>query len=206
MINIEEMKKRRFQFLRRLYELTGGDRSKLYDYLNIGEELGFDRELTSNIVEYLVGEGLIESQAYGHFGITHLGVREVEEALSNPNKPTSHFPPVNIIHIGQMINSQIQQASPDSTQVVTIGEEKNEEVKEVLQSLKKSIDQLGLNLQQKSDLQAEIQTIEAQVSSSKPKADIIAICRDSIIRILEGASGGVIAFKFIEILRNLKVF
>lgn len=207
MVDIEEMKKKRFQFLHKLYEITGGDKSKGFDYLWIGEALGFDRELTLNIEQYLTGEGLIKFQTLEHIGITHEGVREVEEALSKPVEPTVHFLPINIINVeGSLVNSPIQQNSPDSIQVVTIGKDKCEKLKEVFQSLKESIDQLGLNLQQKSDVQAKIQTVEAQMSYSKPKANIIAICRDSIIRILESASGGALAYKFIEILKDLKVF
>jgi len=163
-----------------------------------GEELGFDRDLTANIGYYLKGERLIEFQALGGIiGISHWGVREVEESLSNPDRPTYHFPPVNIISIGQMIGSQIQQASPEATQVIAIGENRFEELKEVIQSLKESIDQLSLEAQQKSDLQAEIQTIEAQLSASKPKATIITECLGSIRRILEGAAGSIFASKLL---------
>ena len=194
MTPIEEMKRKRFRFLHRLYELTGGDESKLFDMFQIGKELGFDMDLTNNIAQYLKGEGLIEVLALdGIIGILHWGVREVEEALSNPDTPTCHFPPVNIISIGQMVNSQIQQASPEATQVVTIDERRYEELKQVIQSLRESIDKLGLEPLQKSDLQAEIQTIEVQMSSSKPKATIISECLGSIRRILEGAGGSVLA-------------
>jgi hypothetical protein len=191
---IEDMKKKRFQFLHRLYELTGGDEFKGFNMFQIGEELGFDRNLTTNIAYYLKGEGLIEFRALGGIiGISHLGVREVEEALSKPDTSTYHFLPVNIISVGQMISSQIQQTSPEATQVVTVGESRHEELKEVIQSLKKSIEQLGLSPQQKSDLQAEIQTIDAQMSSSKPKATIITECLGTIRRILEGAVSSTIA-------------
>lgn len=194
MVSIEETKKKRFQFLRRLYELTEGDTYKLFNYSQIGKELGFDEDLTLNIARYLMDEGLIEFRVIGGgVAITHQGICEVEDALSHPDTPTSHFPPLNIISIGQMINSQIQQDSPKATQMVTIGEDKCEELKELLRSLKESIDKLGLEAQAKSDLQADIQTIEAQMSSSKPKLTIITKCVGSIRNILEGAAGNVLA-------------
>ncbi len=193
MNTIEDMKKKRFQFLYKLYNLTGGDEFKWFNMFQIGEEQGFDRDLTANIAQYLKGEGLIEFRALdGIIGISHWGVREIEEALSNPDIPTPHFPPINIISIGQMISSQIQQASPEATQVVTIDEDRYEELKEVIQSLKESIDKLDLESQNKSNLQAEIQTIEAQMSSSKPKVTSITECLGSIRRILEGATGSML--------------
>jgi len=195
----EEMKDKRSQFLHKLYELTGGDEYKWIKMSRIGEELGFDGDLTVKIAQYLIGEGLIvvQSTYVGDpskylIGISHDGIREVKETVSNPDTPTYH-PPVNIINIGQANNSQFQQGSPEAIQVVNIGEDRYEELKEIIQSLKDSIDQLGLEQQQKDDLEAEIQTIDAQMSSSKPKAAIITECLGSIRRIIEGAAGSVLA-------------
>jgi hypothetical protein len=195
---IEETRKKRFQFLYRLYELTGGDESKWFRMFEIGEELGFDSGLSKQIEQYLHGEGLIipipecgtEDML---IGISHGGVRTVEESLDKLDKPTHHLPPANIIYIGEMRNSQIQQGSPEATQVATFNENKYEELKEVIESLKESIDQLGIGQQQKSELQVDLQTIETQMSSSKPKAAIITERLGSIKRILEGAAGSALA-------------
>jgi hypothetical protein len=57
----------------------------------------------------LIGEGLIELLSFDRdVRITHLGVVEVEASKENPQQPTQHFPAVNVIHIGQMTNSQLQ--------------------------------------------------------------------------------------------------
>lgn len=194
-ITLEEKKTKRLQFLHRLYELTEGSEFKYFNMLDIGSELDLDRKLTSDIAYYLRQEGLIEFRAIGGMiGITHRGIREVEKALSNPNKPTHYFPPaVNIISIGQMTNSHIQQASPGATQVVNIGPDKYEQLKQVVYSLKESIDNLSLQPQQRSELEVEIITIETQMSSPKPKSTIIAECLKSIRNILEGAASGIIA-------------
>lgn len=191
---IEEIREKRFQFIRKLWELTGGDEGKSISMSYIGKELEFGRDLTRKIVQYLRGEGLIvEVTMEGNIGISHKGIVEVEAALNNPDKPTHYFPPANIIHINQMTNSNIQQASPEATQVVTFEESKYEELIEVIISLKESIDQLGLEPQQKSELQADIKTMETQTSSPNPKPTIITECLGSIKRILEGATGSVLA-------------
>jgi len=46
------------------------------------------------------------------------GIHEVEDAASYPNEATEHFP-VNIISIGTMIHSQIQQSSNKTSQRIT---------------------------------------------------------------------------------------
>jgi len=194
-MTLEGKKTKRLQFLHRLYKLTEGSEFKYFNMFDIGSELDLDRKLTSDIAYYLRQEGLIEFRAIGGMiGITHRGIREVEKALSNPNKPTDYFPPViNIISANQIIDSQIQQASPGAIQVVTIGEDKYEKLKEVIQSLKESIDQIPLSIEQKSELKSDIMTVETQLSSQKPKPKIINECVGSIIRILEGAAGSVLA-------------
>ena len=204
-MTLEEKKTKRLQFLHRLYELTEGSEFKYFNMFDIGSELDLDRKLTSDIAYYLRQEGLIEFRAIGGMiGITHRGIREVEKALSNPNKPTDFFPPaVNIISIGQMTNSHIQQASPGATQVVNIGPDKYEELKQVVYSLKESIDKLSLQPQQRSELEAEIVTIETQISSPKPKSTIIAECLKSIRNILEGAASGIIAYGLLNKIASL---
>lgn len=198
MNTIEETRKKRFQFLYRLYELTGGDESKPFSMFEIGEELSFDEDLTIIIEQYLHGEELINhilgcGTSDREIAILHRGVKEIEEALYKPDRPTHYFPPANFIYIGEMRNSQIQQGSPEATQVATFNENRYEELREVIQSLNESIDQFGIDQQQKSELQADIQKIEAQISSSKPKAAIITNRLGSIKRILEGAASSAIA-------------
>jgi hypothetical protein len=48
----------------------------------IGDQLGFDRDLTISIAQYLKDEGLLEFRALGGIiSITHYGNKEVEENL-----------------------------------------------------------------------------------------------------------------------------
>lgn len=207
MNQIEEMEKKRFQFLHKLYELSGGDESRSFLLFEISEKLGFAEDLAEKIGQYLKGEGLIRykefDQGNGIVHITHRGVIEIEKALSNPDKPTNYFPPVNIISVGQMINSQIQQASPGASQVVSISESKYEDLKEIIKMLKDSVDKLQLQPQQLKEMQVEIDTIELQLTSPKPKTNIINECFNSTIRILEGVASNVIAFGLLEKLRGL---
>ena len=74
---------KRFQFLDRLYEKTGGDESKPCDLYKIGEELGFDEDPIVEIGYYLCGMGLIKhSPECGTrnktIWISHKGVLAVE--------------------------------------------------------------------------------------------------------------------------------
>lgn len=82
MDSIEEINKKRFDFLKKLYELSGGNEHKLFNMWEIGDQLGFDHDLTISIAQYLKGEGLLGFRALGGIiSITHYGTKEVEENL-----------------------------------------------------------------------------------------------------------------------------
>ena len=118
-MDINEMKAARFKFLQRLYELTDGDETKPVLIYDIGAEFGFERTVTWRIAQYLRSEELIVYESMGpHVTITHYGVLQIEKALSEPEQETQYFPASNIISIGQMVGSTIQQASSGTSQAV----------------------------------------------------------------------------------------
>ncbi|MCK4496825.1 MAG: hypothetical protein KAU24_01415 [Candidatus Aenigmarchaeota archaeon] len=198
-MSLEKIRKGRFQFLNKLFELSEGDEGSWHNMWKIGEELEFDRKNIHKIVQYLRGEGLIQDTGMGgEIGITHWGIREMEEALSNPNEPTNYFPPVNIINVGHMVNSQIQQASPQSTQTIVIKENKYDELIKIVKELNKSINKLGIQPEQISELKFDIKTIESQIKSPNPKHRIISESLSSVRRILEGATATMIASGFLS--------
>jgi len=107
----EERKLMRFRFLKYLYERTDGNEAA---YAEVAQHLGVPLEEYQVEFHFLVEEGLVE-RSRGIVRLTHAGMVEIEKALSQPDKPTEHFP-VNIIHIEQMSHSQIQQGTATSAQ------------------------------------------------------------------------------------------
>jgi hypothetical protein len=87
-----------------------------------------------------------------------------------------------------MIDSQIAQASPGTTQLNILSNDDRRAVETDLALLKEHIDQLELQPEQESDLRAEIETIEGQMKSSKPKWAIIKESFSSIRGILQVAA------------------
>ena len=79
MTSIEEKKKKRLEFLHRLYELSGGNQSTFVNMFDICKELGLDRASCGEIAQYLQEEDLIEFRALGGLvSITHSGIVKVE--------------------------------------------------------------------------------------------------------------------------------
>jgi hypothetical protein len=189
---IDEIKQKRFQYLYELYEITNADSLIGVNFMEVGNKLGFSTEDSNRISDYLENEGLLKfygSQA----SITHMGIVHVENALAAPEKETQYFPPVNFIHIESMSNSQIQQGTEHSTQVFNYSSEEQNAIVELIQSIKQQLDKLELPQEKKDEADADIETIEAQINSPKPKPNIIKESLTSLKTILEGVAGNVIA-------------
>lgn len=130
-LTVKEKRERRAAFMRRLYEMTDGNRSRRVDYRQFGEAFGWPEIEAFAVAQYLVDEGLADWKALGGLlGITHAGVVEVEQLLQAPDKPTQHFEPVTNIHVvvqgdnlGQIqagTNSSSQVANAASPQVIEL--------------------------------------------------------------------------------------
>ena len=206
MINIEELKKMRFEFLKKLYEESDGNTFKACYVEDIGVAVGFCSEEVMKIRQYLKGEGLLKSLGGRTVAITHEGIKEIEEALSNPNKPTEHFPAVinnfntNINHAE---NLQIQQGTVASQQSAVFNSSSKNEIQALLSQLKSQLSELKLTLDAEADLETDVATIEIQLNSPRPKTGIINESLGSIRNILEGAAGGVAAQQLMVLLASL---
>ena len=76
-----------------------------FDIWKNGDELGFSRDETERIIDYLAGENHTEHQTIDEISLTHFGMRQVEEALFHPERSTHYFPTVNIINMHYMEGS-----------------------------------------------------------------------------------------------------
>ncbi|EGQ7645682.1 hypothetical protein NMR56_003468 [Vibrio cholerae] len=95
-------------------------------------------------------------------------------------------------NIGRMHNSQLQQATNNSNQSQEISIE-NEDITQFIEYLKLSLEQLKLNENDQAEIEAEIVTIESQLSSPKPKKVVIGECLKSVRNIVEGTTGSLVA-------------
>lgn len=106
-------------------------------------------------------------------------------------------------HIGEMSHSQIQQASQSSSQNILHVELDLDKINSFVAVLISDIDKLELSSTQKTELQGHIEKIEIQLASENPRNLIIKHALISVRNILEGAAGGIIGAKLLEILAPL---
>lgn len=174
--SIAKKKHDRFRFLHGLYEATDGDSLRLISESELGKELGLDFDATLAISQYLEGEGLLKTMTLGgQISITHAGIVEVEEAISRPSNPTTHFPAnvVNIVHVATMNNSQIQQGTTNSSQVQH--NSASESLKETLHTLLTEIRRSDASEDQKALAEAHSGAILSQARVPKEYRDLPSV-------------------------------
>lgn len=195
-MNIEERAQQRFQFLKTVYELTEGCPYSYVDMWKIGENQGLSPADTQNIVTWLFDEGLLgDGSLGGGIRISHKGVQEIEAALSHPEQGTQYFPStvINIVNIGNMTNSQIQQGTTASTQSFKQALASMDSIRDELEKLKSAVANLNLDDETKLEVEAQIATVEAQLKSKRPIRVIIEESAKSLRNLLEGTTASLIA-------------
>jgi hypothetical protein len=203
-MTLEERQAKRFALLRALYERSEGSPSAALNKDEVFANLGWSRDEFEGAVEYLVNERLATHPYFGGvISITHAGVREVEQALQHPQAPTPHFPAnINITTIHKMVNSQIQQGTSGSEQRLEIRGVDPSALQEFLREFRERQAELKLHAQTEAETRAELQTLEAQAASPKPKVAIVRESLASLRAILQRAAG-VVAAHLLEKLAGL---
>lgn len=186
---------KRFQYFYRIYEQTGGDPSRICKQYATGREIGFDTELTDFVVADLRDKGLImfakqDQDTVPDFDlkilITEKGIEEIRSAINKPHSPTQYFPAQTI-----KFASKETKVPPDypfnsgESGVIADGALVESIHTHVVKKITANIEQFSLESNEKKELLAEVQTIQAQLSSPNPKARIVAYALASVKSILE---------------------
>jgi DNA-binding MarR family transcriptional regulator len=190
----DELRRLRFRVLKALYDESNASVTEYVQSVKISKRLGIGEQIVMNVLRYFEGKELIEIVQHRPVGasfylirITTKGIDEVEIAQSGKETPTEHFSP-NIVIVGShLVNSSIQQAT-SSTNVFAAVSDSQIELREIIEAIKELLNESSLRHEEKNDLEAEIQTIQGQLSSTKPKTKIITESITSVKTILEGVS------------------
>ena len=95
----------------------------------------------------------------------------------------------NVVKVGSMTNSALQQDSPGASQNLNIGSTgPKAETDQVVNEVLAAIEQLGLDEGQKAEMRAEAETIQAQMKLEKPKPLVIKACLEGIKGIILGGA------------------
>ncbi|MDX2439609.1 MAG: hypothetical protein QNK40_03580 [Desulfobacterales bacterium] len=153
-------------FLIKLYELTQGNPSSQVSMYDLGEAIGLDRDNALKTAEVLFGFGLAEIKTLaGGIGITEAGLSEVMK-----NDADKKMAGATVFRLG------------DAPLIDDTGQKS---VEQIISGIKTQTGSLGLDYDSLEELLADLKTIDAQLTSSRPKTKIIRECFQSIIDVLQ---------------------
>lgn len=186
---ITASKRKRYEILKLLYEKSNADPSQYIEDEELQKELGTTPAEFLPMIMELDSNGFVKMTQQAT-AISFPGIHEVERVESNPNRGTAYFPAMNVMYVGQISNSPIQQGTYQSSQSVQLSGGDVQPLMEFIRRLEEVIGELNLNSDDKMQAQAEIATVKAQTSAARPSRAIIRESISSLRRILEGAAGG----------------
>lgn len=157
------------QFLKRLFEQTEGQPVRQVSMYDIGKALGWDRDAASQAAQDLMAAGLVEVRTLsGGIGISAEGAAVVQSALGAGSGGAA---------IARLGGSRIME--PAVCQAV----------ERVCDGIKAQAGTLGLDFDTLAEVMADLKTIAAQLSSSRPKTAIVREGLRSIEEVLKRFAG-----------------
>ncbi|MFX0592884.1 hypothetical protein [Melissospora conviva] len=203
---IEARRTFRTRFMNWVFDQAKGSRSaSVRPELFLKQEgIGDDsasRTAVDDAIDFLEGEGLLRAERafQGVFSVelTHLGIREIEQARTRPDQPTEHFVPmVNVLHIGTMIGSQVQQGSPNASQYGEFSVELAAQAREFIEGARAAAEHPAMSQEDRDDIQAQLALMDRELNRNEPRPDRLKalgiVVRTIILNGLGGALGSAI--------------
>lgn len=145
------------QFLRALHDKLDGDTGGSVSMFDVGDEVGMDRAASSRVAEHLMGRELVEVRTLsGAIGITRAASELIGDDPEGAAESAGLGPGPVVEETGRL--------SLDL----------------VITEVKHWLGGMGLDFDRLTELVADIKTIDAQLSSPKPKTAIVRACLASI--------------------------
>lgn len=130
------------------------------------------------------------------------GIRGENLSFTDEDRKTaSHM----VFNIGSMTHSQIQADTSHSQQVITNLSIEPKAIIEFITQARHVLSDLQLEQPESQELNSELDTIEAQAKSPKPKTHILREALKSVRSILEGAAGKIAADGLLNVIDKINI-
>lgn len=153
-MDISQLDETARQFIEALYSRTDGSGKTQASMYEVGAAVGLDRDGSAFVAQELMGMGLVEIRTLsGGIGIS----AEAASLLGSDQGAAAEAP----LTLG---------ADPylDAARIAA--------VEGVMTEIKTAIGEIGISYEKLSDLIADIRTVEAQLTSSRPKTGVVKDC------------------------------
>ncbi len=183
-MDLEEKKVARLKLLHKVYEITDGNLLHGVSLIELGKEFGINKEDTLREGQYMIEEGLLKYGARGpqwEVRITHLGVKEVEEALSHPNNSTTYFPAFNVIQVDQIDQSTNIYGNVDRSNISTHSSDvaqragQQAEISRLLEEIIKTVQGDGsLEAARRTELVDDAVLLKRELGKKEPRRGMVS--------------------------------
>ncbi|MDX9787689.1 MAG: hypothetical protein RBT11_12970 [Desulfobacterales bacterium] len=154
-----------FQFFNTLFDVASGNVSSKVSMFEIGERIGLDRNVATRAAENIMAEGWAEVRTLaGDIGLTQSGI-DAFRAMGADEKAGAAV--VSGLGSGALLEADARLS-----------------VEFVVAGIKQQMEKGGFGFDALSELIADIRTIEAQLSSPRPKTAILRASFKSILGLL----------------------
>ncbi|GIF70036.1 hypothetical protein Ais01nite_80710 [Asanoa ishikariensis] len=181
-----------------IYDKTGGNEYHLAETDEFKVPDGWSGPIPSEddvaaAIKWLEGEHLVRPHwtmdGLPSVQITHYGVTEMEEAISDPKTRTEHFVPlVNITNIhGSVYGSQIQQGSPGATQTGTFTFDQRNDVEAFIAAARQLLDNVSADVRTRTG--ADLDAMDRELKDGNPRAGILQALGREVRAALIAAAG-----------------
>lgn len=183
-MDVARRKADRLKVLEEVYDRADASDQALVDGDVIGEALGMSADNLGNVVRYLEGRGLLRGDwvLSGHVSIqiTTRGIDVVEAMRSEPDRETAELASYNqTVNIyGNVSNSQIAQAGGDVSQSLTLTAENRQQIQSFVEQFRAALPEIQLEADVEAEVIAELDTVNAQLGSPRPKRQILQTSLD----------------------------
>lgn len=198
----------RSRILRTLYEQEMTKPGRFYDTDKLVKELGVATNVLEANLLYLLGKKLVTG--VGELGrltprdirISPLGIDVVEHPYWFERQFSINLQTVSIA--GDVSGQFAVQQATQASQQLQVNESLSSALSSLVSELGEKMSELKLEEDKQRDLSADVETIKAQLTSTKPKHSIIKEALFSVRAILESAGAVMLAAKVAEVLATLK--
>ncbi len=204
MPSFSDLEQRILRFLKEEYLEKGSRPSHLNApatlHRDVMAKFGLDLSGYREVIARLESFGIVEAPTIeAHNGCLHIDptIVQVVHQLDHPTE-VSGSGVTNAIFVQEMNQSVIQQGNVGSNQDVRFGEADAEALAGLIAEVRKILPELGLGHEDAQVVVEDVDTIERQVRSPRPKRSVVKECLTSLRTIMEGAAGGAASTGVVE--------
>jgi hypothetical protein len=202
-MSLEEEGQQRMEFMRRLKDEIDGSLAWSVASRIIGNRMGLNSWDIRAIVNQLVEAAFVEEMYDEEVRLTDAGRREVEQSAS-VSTDSQMTPNISMYFGGDAYGVQAGTVGSNQYVAVDFASERST-IQAFLTALRRELDELPISAEERDVVSADIDTVEAQLRSPKPRNTILRETVSSLREVVLGAAGSGAFAGLVELAQHIHI-